>query len=240
VVQASSEITPDDPFDLHKMYGLQAFQRKFVYNIYVVAKEPWFKHQAGLLGRLAGGWQAAPIFTAGSGEPVYCSTQTNAQSFGSADASGYGTNEQCVFTSKYNAGDSSHYGVAGGTDPYGNSVGTQLPTSAAGVPLAVNMFKNPVAVWNQVRAPMLGIDTSNPGFGPITGMPYWNMDMSIAKNFKITEKTSFEYSMIFTNVFNHSVLADPTLALYSPSSWGVLNYQINKPRNMEFGLRASF
>ncbi len=236
-VQATSEYTANDPFDLHKMYGLQPFQRKFVYNMFLVANEPWFKNQAGILGRLAGGWQVAPIFTAGSGEPVYCNTQTDAQSFGSGDGNNYFDNEQCVFTSKYNGGNSSHYNIAGGTDSFGNSVGTATagPGSAS-----VNLFKDPVAVWNQVRAPILGIDTRNPGVGPITGMPYWNVDMSLAKNFRITEHASFEYSMIFTNVFNHNVLADPGLSLSSPSSWGVLSAQINKPRNMEFGLRARF
>ena len=239
-VQATSEYTPNDAFDLHKMYGLQPFHRKFVYNGFVVANEPWFKNQAGLLGRLAGGWQVAPIVTAGSGEPVYCSTQTNAQSFGSADGNNYATNEQCVFTSKYKGGNSSHYGVSGGPDPYGTKIGTSVATSASGADVPINMFKDPVAVWNQVRAPMLGIDTRNPGVGPITGLPYWNMDVSLAKNFKITEQASFEYSMIFTNVLNHSVFADPGLSLGSPDAWGVLSSQINTPRKIEFGLRARF
>ena len=235
-VQATSEYTPNDPFDLHKMYGVQPFQRKFVYNGFVVANEPWFKNQAGLLGRLAGGWQVSPVVTAGSGEPVACGTQTGAQSFGSGDGNNYADNEQCVFTSKYNGGDSSHYGVTGGKDNFGHKIGTSV--AAPGV--AVNMFKDPVAVWNQVRAPILGIDTRNSGVGPITGLPYWNMDVSMSKNFKITEAASFEYSMIFTNVLNHSVFADPGLSLSSSSSWGVLSSQINAPRQMEFGLRARF
>jgi hypothetical protein len=235
--QAVSEYTANDPFNLHKMYGLQGFHRKLVYNTYAVAKEPWFKNQAGLAGRLAGGWQLAPILTAGSGAPLYCSTQTGAQAFGSADGSNFGTNEQCVFTTPYKGGNSSHYNVTGGADAYGNSVGTAVagPGSAS-----VNMFKDPVAVWNQVRAPILGIDTRNSGVGPITGMPYWNVDMSVLKNFRITERASFEYSMIFTNVFNHNVLADPNLSLGTPSVWGVLSSQLNQPRNMEFGLRVRF
>ena len=110
-VQATSEYTPNDAFDLSKMYGVQAFNRKFVYNSYMVWQEPYFKGQQGILGRVAGGWSLAPIFTAGNGEPLYCSTQTGGQSFGSADANDYYTNEQCVFTSKYNGGYSSHYGV---------------------------------------------------------------------------------------------------------------------------------
>ena len=67
VVQASSEYTPNDAFDLGTMYGEQAFDRRLVYNTYIVASEPWFKGQNGFLGRAAGGWAFAPIFTAGSG-----------------------------------------------------------------------------------------------------------------------------------------------------------------------------
>jgi hypothetical protein len=237
VVQASSEYTANDPFDLGKMYGLQAFNRKFVYNTFIVAKEPWFKNQNGLAGRLIGGWQFAPIFTAGSGSPLYCGTATEAQSFGAADGANYFENEECVFTSKYTGGSSSHYNVAGGTDSYGNSVGTAVAGSGGA---AVNMFKNPVAVWNQVRPPILGIDQKDSGLGPISGMPYWNMDMSLQKVFKITERTSFEYSMIFANIFNHNVMGDPGLNLASSATWGVESSQVNSPRSMEFGLRARF
>jgi hypothetical protein len=238
VVQASSEITANDPFDLRKMYGLQAFNRKYVFNTFLIWQTPWFKNQAGVVGRLLGGWEFAPIWTAGSGGPVYCSTWTGAQAFGAGDGANYFDNEQCVFTSSYNAGHSSHYGVAGGTDPYGNSVGTATAASTPGT--EVNLFKNPVAVWQQVRAPILGIDTKNPGFGPISGMPYWNVDFSLQKNIRIAETVSFEFSTIFANFFNHNVLADPSLALYSPSSWGVENSQINTPRNIEFGFRVRF
>jgi hypothetical protein len=240
VVQASSEITANDPFDLRKMYGVQAFNRKFVYNMFVVAREPWFANQAGLAGRFLGGWQLAPIFTAGSGGPLYCQTQTDAQSFGSADGANYFDNEECVFNSKPSGVPSSHYGVAGGTDPNGISVGTAVASNASGTPVPINMFKDPVAVWNNVRPAILGIDEKDSGLGPITGMPYWNMDLSVSKNFKIAERFSFEYSMIFTNVLNHTVLADPSLALYQPSAWGVISTNTNNPRSMEFGLRLRY
>jgi hypothetical protein len=236
-VQATSEYTPNDAFDLGKMYGVQAFNRKLVYNSYMVWQEPYFKGQQGILGRVAGGWSVAPIFTAGNGEPLYCNTQTDGQSFGSADSNNYYTNEQCVFTSKYNGGVHSNYNVAGGTDAYGNSVGTQVAGPGG---QAVNMFKDPVGVWNQVRAPILGIDTKNPGVGPITGTPYWNVDASVQKSLKVYESVSLQFSVICTNVFNHNVLADPGQALYSPATWGVQNSQENVPRKMEFGMRASF
>jgi hypothetical protein len=124
VVQASSEYTPNDAFDLSKMYGVQPFNRKFVFNTYLVYDEPFFKGQQGVLGRVAGGWSLAPIFTMGNGEPIYTGTWTSAQSFGGADGANYFSNEQLVFTSKYTGGVHSHYGVTGGTDAFNNSVGT--------------------------------------------------------------------------------------------------------------------
>src|SRR5207247_10457018 len=81
-VQATSEYTPNDAFDLHNMYGLQNFDRKFVYNLYALIDDPYYKSQRGVVGRLLGGWSIAPVFAYGSGAPDYCFTNTNAQAFG--------------------------------------------------------------------------------------------------------------------------------------------------------------
>jgi Carboxypeptidase regulatory-like domain len=234
VVQASSAYTQDDAYNLRTMYGNQNFYRKYVYNTYIVAQEPWFRGQSGFMGRVAGGWAFSPILTAGSGPPVECNTWTDAQSFGSGDGANYFNNEQCVFTSPYNGGHSAHFGVTGGTDSYGNSVGTA--TSAT----AVNLFRNPVAVWNQVRAPMLGIDTRNPGQGPFTGQPYWNLDGQVKKDIRIAESKTFEFSFIATNMLNHRQFGDPSMDLSYAPVWGVLNTQANPPRAMEFGGRFNF
>ena len=74
VVQASSEYTQDDAYNLRTMYGEQQFDRRLVYNTYIVAQEPWFRNQSGLMGRVAGGWEFSPIFTAGTGGPITCNT----------------------------------------------------------------------------------------------------------------------------------------------------------------------
>jgi hypothetical protein len=233
--QATSEYTANDAFNLGAMYGEQAFDRRIVFNTYVLAHDPWFKNQQGLVGRAAGGWEFAPLLTAGSGPPVYCGTWTGGQSWGGADAiGGYFSNEQCVFTSGYNSGHSAHFGVAGGTDAYGNAIATPQTNPT------VNLFRNPVAVWNQVRAPMLGIDTKNPGYGSFMGQPYWNLDAQLKKSIRIAESASFEFSFIAANVLNHREFYDPSLNISSPSSWGTLNSQANPPRNMEFGGRITF
>jgi hypothetical protein len=66
------------------------------------------------------------------------------------------------------------------------------------------------------------------------------VDMSLAKSVKVLERASLQFSMIFTNVFNHNVLYDPGMAVYNPAGWGVQSSQLNTPRKMEFGMRASF
>ncbi len=218
-VQATSEYTPNDPFNINNMYGVQNFDRKFVYNVYALIDDPWYKGQHGLIGRLAGGWSIAPIFAAGSGAPVYCNTQTDGQSFGGGDAANFFNNEQCIFT---------------GAHPYGSS----LHSAGAG---AFNIFADPAGLLATVRNPILGIDTGTGGVGEIRGLMYWNMDMRITKNIKVIERVGLQFEYTLTNVFNHPVFFDPSL---NPSGgvgqFGVVNSQGNNPRAMQFGLRLTF
>lgn len=237
-VQATSEYTPNDAFNLKTMYGPQNFDRKFVYNILLAYQPPYFRGQNGLMGHILGGWTLSPIFTAGSGAPVYCNTNTDGESFGSADAANFFTNEQCVFTGGANVGHSVHSGIAGGTDSAGNGVGTATVGSTPGTQL--NMFKDPLAVWNTVRPPILGIDTRDGGVGPIKGQPYWNMDVSLKKNLKVWERVNLDFQFVITNVLNHNQFYDPTLDITNPGGWGVLSAQGNTPRQFQFGVRASF
>jgi len=249
VQQSTSSYTADDPFNLDTMYGLQSWDRKFIYNLFFVYQPPYYKSQQGVIGHVLGGWNFSPIFTAGSGAPLYCNTRSDAQSFGAGDGVNYSDNEQCLFTGSYTAGNSVNGNVLGATDPNGNKVGTSVATctnaaclqaNPKGVPVGVNMFGNPVAVFDQFRNPILGLDTRDGGSGPIRGLPYWNLDLSVKKNVKIMERVSTEFQFLFLNVLNHNQFQDPTLSTTSPGSWGVLNTQGNTPRQMEFGLRVSF
>jgi hypothetical protein len=70
--------------------------------------------------------------------------------------------------------------------------------------------------------------------------PYWNLDVSIRKNLKIFESADFEFSGIFTNIFNHNNFADPTLDISNPSAWAAASAQGNAPRKIQVGVRANF
>lgn len=240
VVQASSEYTADDPYNLSLMYGRQPFDRKFVYNVFVVYQPTWYKNQAGFLGRVLGGWTFAPVYAAGSGAPqTIFPTNTGGgyyggQAFGEGDSVNYFSNEGAVWTGKPPSV-GVHYGVKGsggiGTGGYG-----------------VNMFKDPAAMWSQVRDPILGLDTfRNGGLGMISGLGYWNMDLGIRKQIRIAERVNFEFNAIFTNLLNNVTFADNNyffeqgnLDATAPDQFGVLSSQANTPRQMEFGFRINW
>jgi|HubBroStandDraft_2_1064218.scaffolds.fasta_scaffold10781_1 hypothetical protein len=217
-VQATSEYTPDDPFNLQEMYGPQGFDRKFVYNILAVYEVPFYKNQQGFLGHVLGGWNLSPIFTAGSGLPLYCNTNTDAQAFGSGDGSNFFDNEQCLQVTPTNPGSATVHNNGG----------------------SPNIFANPAASYASFRAPILGVDGQDAGVGPIRGLPYWNLDMSLRKNIRLTERFSAEFQFLCLNTLNHMQFSDPTLQMGSPSSWGQLSTQGNTPRQMEFGIRLKF
>ncbi|MEI9980241.1 MAG: carboxypeptidase-like regulatory domain-containing protein [Edaphobacter sp.] len=237
--QATSEYTPNDAFDLGKSYGVQQYNQKFIFNTFLVYQTPWYKNQSGLLGRAAGGWTFSPILTAGTGQPLNCETFSGAQAFGGADDLNYGTTEQCIFTSAYTGGYHTHRGISGSPDPNGVQVGTAVAVkgSSSG---SVNMFSNPGAVYGQVRPAILGIDNRDSGNGPISGLPYWNIDMGIHKNVKIWESTSLQFSGVITNIFNHNVFSNPGFSLATPASFGVVTTQGSAPRSIEMGVRANF
>ena len=233
VVQATSQDTATDPFNLGVMYGKQAFDRKFVYTMFVVYQPPFFKGQSGVLGHVLGGWTFAPLFAAGSGQPLPVGSVNSGGSYGEGDSSSFSANgntENAVLISPYTGGNSVHI--------------VQSPGN-----LPVNLFANPLAVYNNFRNPILGLDTKNYGWGVLTGLPYWNMDMSIKKDIKITERIGSEFQIVFTNVLNHAQLLDPVgIAIGNSDGFGVLPGEGNgsnnagpyTPRSMEFGFRVRF
>jgi len=233
-VQATSEYTADDPFNLNAMYGLQNFDRKLVFNTYALITEPWYKGQQGVLGRVLGGWSLAPIVAIGSGAPLFCGTNTDAQSFGSADGVDFATNENCILTKAASGGSASLHSF---TDPATGQ------TYAGGF----NIFPDGgTSFYNSIRPPILGLDTGAGGVGVLRGLGYWNVDMRIVKNIKLRERFGLQFEYTLTNVFNHPVFFDPTIDPTNPpgpgntGSIGVTNTQGNNPRAMQFGLRFQF
>ncbi len=245
-VQATSQYTAIDPFDLGADYGVQPWDRKFLLNTWLVYQPSFFKGQHGILGRIAGGWTIAPLFSYGSGLPLQVSPSDNAgndvygggQAFGEADGTNFGAQQNAILICQNNFGNSRHENVTL------NGFGGNGFTNAAGT-IGQNFFTNPAAAYNCFRNPILGIDSGhNGGAGTLRGMPFYNVDLSVKKDIMVTERFHVEFSSIFTNVFNHNQMFDPGnpgLVLGEPDNWGALvNGQVNTPRKIELGLRVRF
>jgi hypothetical protein len=238
-VQATSAATPPDPFNLQTGYGYQAFDRRYIYNLFFVYQPHWYKSQSGVAGHLLGGWTIAPVFTAGSALPITLGTiNGGGQAFGEGDSSnffGYGNSENAIPLSPANLGQGSRHFVIG------NGIGT----SGLG---GANLFSDPAAAFNNIRQPILGYDTRDGGFGAYRGMPYWNVDLSVKKLFRISERFTVEAQVVFTNLFNHDQFGDPFgdyLDTSNPDGFGSLpgsvsNGSLTYQRQMEFGIRLSF
>ena len=232
-VQASSSFTQNDAFNIDEQYGVQPFDRKFVFNSFLVYDLPFYKSQKGLIGHVLGGWSIAPVLVAGSGSPVGCGTNTGGQSYGSADANNYGTSEQCHFSGNFipNGEPSLLQKTGPGLSPFeqGCSPLCIYPTAAA-----------QTAAVNLVRPPILGLDTKDSGVGPVYGHGYWNIDARLSRNFKITERVSANFEVVFQNLFNHVVFQDPGFDPTNPTTFGSIGGQANAPRAMQLGGRIIF
>jgi hypothetical protein len=98
------------------------------------------------------------------------------------------------------------------------AVGTAI--HPGGLSAAVNMFSNPIAVFDNARPLILGLDSRSGGAGRISGLPYLNLDASVKKSLAVRERYSLELSGVFENVMNHLDFANPSLSLQSASSLG--------------------
>jgi len=232
--QLNSSNTALDPFNLRANYGPQNFDIKFLYNFALYYQVPFFKGTKGFLNHALDGWIIAPLFTAqsGGGTSVTYSEGSCAgcQAFGEVTPPGASssTAENAVFAAKYTGGNTAHKGVTGSS-----GVGTSNPEG-------INMFTDPAAVLGQFRKCVLGLDTSCGGYYTMRGLPRWNLDATLSKDFRFSERIGATFSFQFTNVLNHFQPADPALVLTTPTQFGRITGQVGQPRQLEFGLRLHF
>ena len=239
-VQATSQYSISDPFDYNRNYGLQPWDRKFMFNLWLVYQPPIYQSQHGIVGHLLGGWTFAPIIDIGSGLPLgvfpgdaYANElYGGGQSFGEADGANFGAEQNAINICG---------GSSGGSSRHNNPVAsTQYPDMGSNG-FGPSMFQNPEAVYNCFRNPILGIDNGHNGAaGNLRGMPFWNVDFSVKKNVMLTERVNMDFGAVFTNVFNHNQLFDPYLILGDTPDWGALSGEVNTPRKIELGLRVRF
>ncbi|MBS1830228.1 MAG: TonB-dependent receptor [Acidobacteria bacterium] len=66
-----------------------------------------------------------------------------------------------------------------------------------------------------------------------------NLDLALAKNFPITERFRMQFRFETFNTFNRPEFGLPNTAIGAPAA-GVINSQVNTPRDLQFGLKLAF
>lgn len=234
LTQSSSSTTAVDPYNLSSMYGPQGFDIRLVYNNAMVYTPKWFEGRKWY-NRALSGWNFSPLFTAQSGAPLRVSVGSPAscQSFGESNCSGDSSYENAVAVVPYTAGNTLHQNVSSST-----TVASSGNPAKGGSGL--NLFADPNAVLAGFRRLVLGIDGRGGAAGPLRGLPTWNLDMAVSKDFKYNESIGITFNAQFSNMLNHFQASDPSLNIDSPTTWGVISGQANTPRQIEFGLRIHF
>jgi hypothetical protein len=69
---------------------------------------------------------------------------------------------------------------------------------------------------------------------------FFDLDGSIGKKFKLTERRYFDFRVEFFNLFNHASFGPPGRSLATPATFGQITTQTTPARNIEFGLKFYF
>jgi hypothetical protein len=226
VTQECTGVIPD-AFDPHRGYAPSLFDRRHTFNLLVNYDLPFGKGKgrftSGAADRVFGGWSVSGIYTIASGLPdmLYDSTACGTE-FGATASNG---NSQ-------------------GLIPIGPGTFEQ---SRHDVPGGVNGFKDPAAVAAAFR--YATFDDPTLGFGRIRGPRRWNVDLSLAKRTRITERVSTRFDIQFVNAFNHPMFGSGPDSFFSNQAGadlgnagaiGTSSNQFNSPRYIQIGLRFDF
>lgn len=213
------DYTPS-PFDIRRL-----FNATFVYPL-PFGSRTGSGHR--WLDKMIGGWFVAGIFTAQSGAPL--TVLAGSDGFGGSSVYNTFTGAIPLQNSLYDKGAHNVTVKPGGVGSNGNQ-------SSKGSGL--NLFADPGLVFNNFRPVLLAQDGRH-GRGALRGLARWNLDWTIGKETKLTERVRFTLSCDLFNLFNHVIFNNPSLSLNSPKEFGVLSSQFNSPRRVQLGARFDF
>jgi hypothetical protein len=168
-----------DPFNRQAYYGLSDINRPHIFAANVIYNTPTLGNMERLFRDVFGSWQVGSIGNISSGSSL-----------------------TPVIGGLSNVNDPS--GI-------GNGTGIQLPNIVPGQPCRNPSFKN--FQWiNPNRYTMNGFKLGTIGNAPIgdcEGPPTRTVDMSLAKNVKITERLHAQFRIDAFNLFNHPQYSNP-------------------------------
>ena|SRR5215469_3131275 len=179
-----------------------------VYDLPFGHGQKWGNDSNAVVNAVAGGWSVNPIVSLHSGFPLAL------YDFGDDPT---GTNSR---------------GLRPDCGPgAGHVFGRQAAFNSAGQYIGYQYFDP-----SPYSAPTSGFGTC-PAQGPIRGPGYADVDLSLQKNFKITESVKLQFRTDFVNAFNRVNLNTPSDSL--GSTMGLINTS-QAPRNIQFALKLYY
>jgi len=203
----------------------QAFTLSAVYRL------PWYSEQQGFTGHLLGGWQANTILSLHSGFPwtPFCSNSSS-------------QSKTCDFNRDGAANDRPNAPAFGSANPNTSNAAFEPDHPSLNL-VAGDLFCGANGVTNpgctSAPAPGTAFD-GNLGRNTFRGPNFREVDFSLFKNIKITERLNGEFRAEAFNIFNRTNLQQPSATLSS----NVGNFGISQaayfPRQIQFALKLIF
>ena len=219
-------------FDRNIDYGPAQSDRRHILNAIINYELPFGGDgtSQNWLNTLIGGWYVSGIYSAYSGLPLFVTDNNGV--FGGSLAN-LPANGAIPLGDPSTLGAGVYDGVTGS-----GGVGTNSNPATGGSGL--NLFADPQAAYNFFRRIELSRDGRQGRSNAFRGPGFWNLDLRLAKNTRITRNVNWEFSVDFFNVLNHVNFGNPSLTLNTPASFGVINGQTGSPRAIQLGSRFSF
>jgi hypothetical protein len=209
-------------------YGPSPFDRRHVFNATWIYDLPaGNNHRLSFhngFDRILSGWYWSGIGTMWSGVPLVVSDSSQSQTWGDATVLG---------------------GSSGAIQTGAVSTGLYAPISGTGF----NFFSTNKAAITNFRPVLLSVDGRSGRSNPIYGLPYKNLDTSLGKVTKITERVNTKFAADFFNALNHVNYANPSQAnlnITNPNTFGTINSSYTPPnrtnsaRWIQLSIRVEF
>jgi Carboxypeptidase regulatory-like domain len=199
--------------------GLSDFDHRHRFVTSALYELPFFAHKEGFAGKALGGWEVSGVIILQSGAPY---TPVDSAG-GSAYAFSSPNLATPTFAQGFSCGNASTHG----------SVEARLAN-----------FANPAAFLPNAVIPLSnGQPGDATGLGNVSrncliGPPQKNVDFTLGKTFKLTERQSIRFRTDFFNLFNHPSFANPSAVdIQSPASFTSITSVVGTPRLIQFSLK---
>ena len=202
--------------------GLGDFDRRHRFVTSAVYQLPFFAKAEGWKGTALGGWEISGVLTLQSGLPF--------TPIDSAGGSAYALSSPNLATPTFAPGRNC-----------GNAV------THGGVESRLGHWADPTAYLPDAVIPLASGATGDAtGFGNagrncIIGPPQKNIDFTLGKMFRLTERQNLRFQAEFFNLFNHPSFANPSATdIESASSFSQITSVVGTPRLIQFSLKYMF